>query len=236
MVRKASQFPLKFDPQSNDYVVGLDAGNPNQFIRIPLAALAPGEGIDLENIPVADAVTAYDFVLGHLENIPDLLRIPINLLPNNGGSLDLSALPVLDVLLDYDEILIITQVDGFLAKIQSSLASQAFRRKSQITQDISSESDYELSLSSEYFQFLNPTSELIPSVILPALGVGDYFEVEIINTAIIGNRQIQIKDNNLDDVYLIEENLSGLFNGIYLFWENSFDSQILRKRKIEYLA
>ena len=83
--KKGSQIPLKLDPQSNDFVIGLNYDNPDQFVRIPIATL-PNE-TDWQSFPVPQSITSNDYLLGLSSSSPlsnQIYKIPINLLP--GGS------------------------------------------------------------------------------------------------------------------------------------------------------
>lgn len=194
MVRKASQFPLKLDPQPSDFVVGLDEGNPDQFIRIPVGTLPQGDtggGIDFDAIPIADAITTDDFVFGATVADPNtLIRIPINLLP-----------------------------------LGSSNSSQ----KTSNVQTFSG--ILFLSSTTEYYQFLTPSSGL-EIVKIPELLEGIYFECEIINCSQTSTDGLIIKTNDDIEILTLIDNPESITKGVYLFWDGS----LLRIRNVEYFS
>jgi hypothetical protein len=111
---------------------------------------------------------------------------------------------------------------GVTATVSGSTANITIpgNEKSSNTQSISA--TLTLTLSSAYFQFLNPT--VTPVIVkFPALTTGDYFEGEIINTS-NGSKAIQVQENDGTDVIFLSS--ADLVRSIYYFWDSS--ASILR--------
>jgi hypothetical protein len=264
-IKNGSQITLKLDPQPNDFLVGLNNNNPNQFIRIPLGTIpigndfssfstasnvaatdflfgslqsAPGiplkipislipTGTDFSSISTASAIGSTDFLFGSLQSAPGIpLKIPLSLLPS--GSVDFSSLnTVTSVVNSLVFIGLYPSDPNVIFKIPFSLIQN--KRKARTYSSPSA--TITLTESSEYFQFIQPTSSnptivvKLPTFSLPA------FEVEIINASTNTARSIQIKTSSDSLIYTLQ-GTAGIYKGINIVYANG----TYYKKLVEYFV